>query len=54
MEHSLNLTSVGNARELGGYVVGDGTVRHGLLLRTGKLSRLSEYKNKMREKLEDL
>lgn len=36
---SILLTGVGNARELGGYKTEDGrTVRHGLLLRTAKLS----------------
>ena len=42
MRQSLNLTSVGNARELGGYAAGGKTVRHGVLLRTGRLSRLSD------------
>ena len=36
---SIRLTGVGNARELGGYKAEDGrTIRHGLLLRTAKLS----------------
>ena len=36
---SILLNGVGNARELGGYKAEDGrTVRHGLLLRTAKLS----------------
>ena len=39
---SLNLTSVGNARELGGYPVADGrTVKHGVLLRTAALNKIS-------------
>jgi len=37
--HSISLTGVGNARELGGYTMEDErTVKHGLLLRTAKLS----------------
>ena len=40
---SILLTGVGNARELGGYKTEDGrTVRHGLLLRTAKLSGATE------------
>jgi protein-tyrosine phosphatase len=40
---SILLTGVGNARELGGYKAEDGrTVRHGLLLRTAKLSDATE------------
>ena len=36
--HSIQLTGVGNARELGGYASADGrTVRHGVLLRTAAL-----------------
>lgn len=36
--HSLGLSSVRNARELGGYITKDGrTVKHGKLLRTGEL-----------------
>lgn len=38
------LESVVNARDLGGYVVGDGRrVRRGLLFRGGALNRLSDY-----------
>ena len=37
--HSIGLTGVENARQLGGYVTADGrTVKDGVLLRTGKLS----------------
>ena len=40
---SIRLTGVGNARELGGYKAEDGrTIRHGLLLRTAKLSGATE------------
>ncbi|MBQ8083412.1 MAG: tyrosine-protein phosphatase [Clostridia bacterium] len=40
--HSIGLTSVENARELGGYRTKDGrTVRFGKLLRTGELTDLS-------------
>lgn len=40
---SILLTGVGNARELGGYKTEDGrTVRHGILLRTAKLSGAKE------------
>ena len=40
---SIGLTSVGNARELGGYVTTDGkTIRRGSLLRTAVLSGLSK------------
>ena len=39
---SINLTSVGNARELGGYLTNDGRkVKHGVLLRTAALYRIS-------------
>lgn len=42
MKRSLNLKSVANARELGGYVTLDGKkVKSGLLLRTAKLNSLS-------------
>ncbi len=40
---SLGLTSVGNARELGGYLSSDGrAVRHGVLLRTASLAGATE------------
>ncbi len=40
--HSIGLTSVSNARELGGYKTKDGrTVRFGKLLRSGALTKLS-------------
>ena len=39
---SINLESVGNARELGGYTTVDGrTVKHGVLLRTAALNKIS-------------
>lgn len=43
MEHSINLKSVKNARELGGYITRDGRkIRSGLLLRTAKLNGISD------------
>lgn len=41
MERSLNLQSVGNARELGGLPVGEKAIKRGLLLRTASLSNAS-------------
>ncbi|MBR4553965.1 MAG: tyrosine-protein phosphatase [Ruminococcus sp.] len=39
LKQSIGLSSIGNARELGGYPgAGGRTVRHGVLLRTAKLS----------------
>ena len=39
---SIHLQSVGNARELGGYSTADGRkVKHGLLLRTAALNKIS-------------
>ena len=39
---SINLKSVGNARELGGYITNDGRkVKHGVLLRTAALNKIS-------------
>ncbi|MBQ7559601.1 MAG: tyrosine-protein phosphatase [Synergistaceae bacterium] len=39
---SINLQSIGNARELGGYVAGDGRkVKRGVLLRTASLNKIS-------------
>ena len=41
--HSIGLTGIQNARELGGYKTADGrTVKSGVLLRTAKLSAASE------------
>lgn len=41
--HTIGLTGVENARDVGGYVTADGrTVKYGLLLRTGKLSDATE------------
>ena len=38
LPHSMGLTGVGNARELGGYPAGDGRViKHGVFLRTASL-----------------
>lgn len=42
-KQSIELTGVGNARELGGYPAADGrNVRRGILLRTAKLSTASD------------
>lgn len=41
-EQKIGLTSVENARELGGYRIGDKQVRRGLLLRTASLGRMSD------------
>ena len=42
MNQSINLESVGNARELGGYITNDGQkVKHGVLLRTAALNKIS-------------
>ncbi len=39
LPHSIELESIPNSRELGGYVMQDGRiVKHGVLLRTGRLS----------------
>ncbi|MBP5272149.1 MAG: tyrosine-protein phosphatase, partial [Clostridia bacterium] len=41
-KHSIGLTSVENARDLGGYKTKDGrTVKFGKLIRTGDLTNLS-------------
>ena len=43
LEHSINLNSIKNARELGGYVTEDGRrVKSGLLLRTACLNGISD------------
>ena len=43
LSQSIGLTSVGNARELGGYQTADGrTVKWGVFLRTAKLSEAAE------------
>lgn len=41
LPHAIRITSVGNARELGGFPADGRTVRHGLLLRTASLAALS-------------
>lgn len=49
-KHSIGLTSVQNARELGGYKTKDGrTVKFGKLLRTGELTDLSAADRKKLE-----
>lgn len=43
MNHSIQLDSIRNARELGGYLTADGRrVRNGVLLRTASLNGISE------------
>ena len=50
MRQSINLTSVENARELGGYETGCGIIRKGVLLRTGSPEKISgEDKKKLIE-----
>ena len=41
MKHSIDLKSIGNARELGGFPVDGKTVKRGLLLRASSLAALS-------------
>lgn len=50
-KHSLGLTSVENARDLGGYKTRDGrTVKFGKLLRTGELTELTDADAKKLQK----
>ncbi|MBR5089901.1 MAG: tyrosine-protein phosphatase [Ruminiclostridium sp.] len=50
MEKSLDLAGISNARELGGYAVGDKYIKKGVLLRTGGLSGASpEVVKKLRD-----
>ena len=41
-KQQIGITSAHNARQLGGYVIGDKMIKDGLLLRTARLSSLSE------------
>ena len=47
MEQSIDLSSVGNARELGGYAVDGGTICRGVLLRTASLATISDEDKKV-------
>ena len=38
-DHAITLEGVQNARELGGYKIGNQTIRHDILLRSGNLSK---------------
>ncbi|MCR5165792.1 MAG: tyrosine-protein phosphatase [Oscillospiraceae bacterium] len=50
MKHSLDLVGISNAREPGGYVIGDKYVKKGILLRTGSLAGASpDVLKKLRE-----
>lgn len=40
LKQAIDLPGVGNARELGGYAIGDRKVRGGVLLRTASLSKI--------------
>ncbi len=42
MEQAIDLSSIGNARELGGYKAGEFSVKRGILLRTGSISKADE------------
>ena len=42
LKHAIDLPGVGNARELGGYAIGDRRVKDGVLLRTGDLGRAAQ------------
>ena len=46
MKQSIFLNSISNARELGGYPAGGKSVRHGCLLRTAALTKLSPEDSK--------
>ncbi len=50
MEQSINLSSVGNARELGGLEVAGQVIKKGCLLRTAALSELSKEDSVILEK----
>lgn len=50
MEQSIHLTSVGNARELGGLVAGGKMIKKGCLLRTAALSAISSEDKAVLEK----
>ena len=41
MEQAIALKGVGNARQLGGYRIGNRRIRDGLLLRTAGLDRIA-------------
>ena len=39
MDHRIDLPGIGNARELGGYTIGDKVIRSGMLLRTARIDQ---------------
>ena len=41
LESAIDLKGVGNARQLGGYRIGDRRIREGVLLRTAALTRIA-------------
>lgn len=47
MKQSIGLTSVANARELGGYRIGDSIVKKSVLLRSGSLVDITEEDKKI-------